>query len=78
MIIVPVFAAWCETGAAGSAELAAACGEKAEYFPSEDWQKLAEYTVTSTAGKKGVIAVIGAGTIGKLPAFIAEAGKSIN
>ena len=78
VIIVPVFAAWCETGAAGSAELAAACGEKAEYFPSEDWQKLAEYTVTSTAGKKGVIAVIGAGTIGKLPAFIAEAGKSIN
>ena len=67
VILVPVFAAWCESGKVGSAELAAAVGPRAEYFDGEDWGLLARRLAAGPAAEeKGVLAVVGAGSVGNL------------
>lgn len=66
VILVPVFAAWCESGKVGSAELAGAVGNHAEYFDSEDWGLLARRLADGPAASGGILAVIGAGSVGGL------------
>ena len=78
VFIVPVFAAWCETGNVGSAQLAAACNGKAEFIDSEDWKYVAEYVISSqTFTENDILAVIGAGTIGKLPAELISCRQNL-
>jgi UDP-N-acetylmuramate--alanine ligase len=78
VFIVPVFAAWCETGSVGSAELAAACGSKAEFIDSEDWDFTAKHILRSVELTSGdILAVIGAGTIGALPESLVRSSADL-
>lgn len=66
VFIAPVFAAWCETGAAGSEELAAAAGGRAV---SGTYQQQAE-AVKGDLPENAVIAVLGAGDVNKVIGFL--------
>ena len=66
VFIAPVFAAWSETGSAGSAELAEAVGAKAI---SGSYQQQAEAVKSDLPGRS-VIAVLGAGDVNKVIAFL--------
>ncbi len=68
--LVDVFAAWSEKGELGSAELAEAAGERADYFGGS-FPELAEQLYRDAEkmageGKKVLIAVIGAGDVNQL------------
>ena len=69
LVVVPVFAAWCESGKVGGAELAAAAN--GEYFAGK-WQDIALQTVAELPESGGVIAVLGAGDVEKLIAPLIE------
>ncbi|MBR7108184.1 MAG: hypothetical protein IKC89_07215 [Lentisphaeria bacterium] len=62
-IIVPVFAAWCESGSVGSCELAAACGGTAL---DGSWEDIASGVAAGISGTGNVIAILGAGDIEQL------------
>ncbi|MBS5531777.1 hypothetical protein KH017_13390 [bacterium] len=61
-IVVPVFAAWCESGPVGGAELAAAAGAGARYLDAE-WKAIAEAALDYRGTRPLLLAVIGAGDI---------------
>ena len=69
LVVVPVFAAWCESGKVGGAELAAAAN--GEYFAGK-WQEIAGQIFTELPESGGVIAVLGAGDVEKLIAPLIE------
>jgi UDP-N-acetylmuramate--alanine ligase len=64
VVIVPVFAAWTETGEVNSANLAEKIGEKALLL-GDDWAKNAEKVVGDIT-KPEVLAVFGAGDVEKI------------
>ncbi len=70
--ILPVFAAWSESGRCDSAMLAAACGGKAL---DGSWQDAAA-KVVSELPRPGVVAVLGAGDCDKILPFLKEIGLS--
>lgn len=61
--VVPVFAAWCESGKVGGRELARAV--KGEYIESS-WEDSAEKVFQMLLADGGVIAVLGAGDVEKI------------
>lgn len=61
-IVVPVFAAWCESGPVGGAELAAAAGAGTRYLDAE-WKAIAEAALDYRGTRPLLLAVIGAGDI---------------
>lgn len=68
-IVTPVFAAWCEAGPAGSAELAAAAGPQVRYLDA-DWKSLAAAALDYDGGRPLLLAVIGAGDIEHIFEFL--------
>lgn len=60
--VVPVFAAWCESGPVGGAELAAAAGAGTRYLDAE-WKAIAEAALDYRGTRPLLLAVIGAGDI---------------
>ena len=69
LVVVPVFAAWCESGKVGGAELAAAAN--GEYL-SGNWQEIAARIAAGLPAAGGVIAVLGAGDVEKVIAPLIE------
>ena len=69
LVVVPVFAAWCESGKVGSGELAAAA--QGEYL-SGSWEEIAAQVVSGVPDAGGVIAVLGAGDVEKVIAPLVE------
>jgi len=67
--VVPVFAAWCETGTVGGAELAQAVGPAARYS-TESWEALGRRLSETPREAETVLAVIGAGDIGELLRYL--------
>lgn len=61
-IVTPVFAAWCETGPSGGADLAAAAGERVRYLDGS-WEEIARTALDYTGERPLLLAVIGAGDI---------------
>lgn len=61
-IVVPVFAAWCESGPVGGAALAAAAGAGTRYLDAE-WKAIAEAALDYRGTRPLLLAVIGAGDI---------------
>ena len=72
--IVPVFAAWCESGKLGSSELAAACGG---VFMDGDWDDIASGIAAGITGTGNVVAILGAGDVEKLIAPLVAALGSV-
>jgi len=69
LVVVPVFAAWCESGKVGGAELAAAAN--GEYL-SGSWQEIARSVAANLPEAGGIIAVLGAGDVEKVIAPLIE------
>ena len=63
LVVVPVFAAWCESGKVGGRELADVSG--GEYFDGE-WKDIAVKISQFIPASGGVIAVLGAGDVEKV------------
>lgn len=61
-IVTPVFAAWCETGPSGGADLAAAAGEHVRYLDG-CWEEIARAALDYAGERPLLLAVIGAGDI---------------
>ena len=75
LVIAPTFAAWCETGKTDHRDLAAAIpGATAA---GDDWRRTAELLLSpSPGGAPAVIAVIGAGDLDQIFAFLPGNEKS--
>ena len=63
LVVVPVFAAWCETGKVGGAELAAKAG--GVYIPG-NWDDIAHAVAAEIPPENAVVAVLGAGDVEKV------------
>ena len=63
LFVAPVFAAWCESGKVGSAELAAAAKGSSL---TGDWTEMARHICASLPDKELVIAILGAGDVEKI------------
>ena len=61
-IVTPVFAAWCETGPSGGAELASAAGGHVHYLDGS-WEQTARAALDYRGERPLLLAVIGAGDI---------------
>ncbi len=72
VIVTPVFAAWCEAGPAGSAELAATTGSNACYLDG-DWESIAKAALDYAGSAPLLLAVIGAGDIEHIFQFLPTA-----
>ena len=69
VIVVPVFAAWCESGKVGGSELAAAV--RGKYIESS-WPEIAEDVFRMVPVSGGVVAVLGAGDVESVIAPLQE------
>lgn len=63
LIVVPVFAAWSETGKVGGSELAAAANG---IYLSGNWEDIALKAVSQLSADDHVVAVLGAGDVEKI------------
>ena len=63
LIVVPVFAAWSETGKVGGEELAAAANG---IYLSGNWEDIALKAVSQLPADDHVVAVLGAGDVEKI------------
>ena len=69
VVVVPVFAAWCESGKVGGRELAAAI--KGKYIEAS-WPEIAEEIFRMVPASGGVVAVLGAGDVENVIAPLQE------
>ena len=69
LVVVPVFAAWCETGSVGGAELAEKAG--GIYIPGS-WEDIAQAVVSGVPQENAVVAVLGAGDVEKVIAPLVQ------
>ncbi len=69
VVVVPVFAAWCESGKVGGRELAAAI--KGKYIEAS-WPEIAEEIFRMVPVSGGVVAVLGAGDVENVIAPLQE------
>ena len=68
LVVVPVFAAWCESGKVGGAELA----EKANgVYISGNWDEIACQIAADVPQENAVVAILGAGDVEKVIAPLA-------
>lgn len=69
VVVVPVFAAWCESGKVGGRELADVSG--GEYFDGE-WKDIAVKISQFIPASGSVVAVLGAGDVEKVIPYLSE------
>ena len=69
LVVVPVFAAWCETGSVGGAELAEKAG--GIYIPGS-WEDIAQAVAAGVPQENAVVAVLGAGDVEKVIAPLVQ------